>query len=36
MDDASDTSSQSETDEVSEVTIASQPASGTKKIESRV
>ncbi|XP_012223311.1 mitogen-activated protein kinase kinase kinase 12 isoform X4 [Linepithema humile] len=36
IDDASDTSSQSETDEVSEVTIASQPVSGAMKIESRV
>lgn len=36
IDDASDTSSQSETDEVSEVTIASQPANGTMKMESRV
>ncbi|KAM0732731.1 Mitogen-activated protein kinase kinase kinase 12 [Formica fusca] len=36
IDDASDTSSQSETDEISEVTIASQPANGTMKMESRV
>ncbi|CAL1680351.1 unnamed protein product [Lasius platythorax] len=36
IDDASDTSSQSETDEVSEVTIASQPVNGTMKMESRV
>ncbi|XP_077257429.1 mitogen-activated protein kinase kinase kinase 13 wallenda isoform X5 [Temnothorax americanus] len=36
IDDVSDTSSQSETDEVSEVTIASQPASGSMKVESRI
>ncbi|XP_015607063.1 mitogen-activated protein kinase kinase kinase 12 isoform X2 [Cephus cinctus] len=36
MDDASDTSSQSETDEISDTTIASQPANATVKIESTV
>ncbi|XP_011700957.1 PREDICTED: mitogen-activated protein kinase kinase kinase 12 isoform X2 [Wasmannia auropunctata] len=36
IDDVSDTSSQSETDEVSEITIASQPANGSMKMESRI
>lgn len=36
IDDVSDTSSQSETDEVSEITIASQPASGSMNMESRI
>lgn len=36
IDDVSDTSSQSETDEVSEITIASQPVVANLKIESSV
>lgn len=36
IDDVSDTSSQSETDEVSEITVASQPVGANLKIESSV